>query len=186
MVFVLALALALVLAACQGDGRNCVRLPMGAWYCMVAGPWAEFSVEQATTVSYQGKPVHLITRIESDKKGLQFAGLSPLGQTLLRISWENDALAAELPPALQGRLNPVLFPALLQMALWPAEQVRGGLASGLVLIDADGRRIIRDGQQDIVIISWEGKTLPYRQLRFELPSAELVIEARTLEEVEAP
>lgn len=179
-------ALALCLAACTGGTGNCARLPGGGQYCLVDGPWPEFTAEQAATVSYRDKPLHLITRIQSGRDGLRFAGITPLGQTLILVSWENGVLRSELPPALADRLDAALFPALLQLATWPAGRVREGLSERLALIEKDGQRIVSDGQQNILIVSWEGKTLPYERLRFEAPAARLLIEARTVDEAAAP
>jgi hypothetical protein len=179
-------ALLLFLTACSGGSGNCTHLPGGGQYCLVEGPWPEFTAEQAATVTFQDKPQHLITRIQSGQDGLHFAGITPLGQTLIQVSWENGVLRSELPPALVDRLDPALFPALLQLATWPATQVRKGLSDHLELIETDGQRIVSDGQKNILIVSWEGKTLPYERLRFDAPAARLLIEARTLDEMAAP
>ena len=91
-------ALALLLTACAGGQGNCARLPAGGQFCLVDGPWPEFTVEQATTVSYQDNSLHLITRLQSGREGLRFAGVTPLGQTIIQISWENGVLRSEMPP----------------------------------------------------------------------------------------
>lgn len=178
---VIAALLALFLSACTGSG-NCVRLPAGAQYCLMDGPWPEYSAEQAATVSFQDKTMRLITRVQSGEKGLHFAGVTPLGQTVIQVSWENGALHGDMPPPLSDRLDGRLFPALLQIATWPAEEVRKGLPGGLALIEKEGRRIVSDGQQDILIVSWEGKTLPYQRLRFEAPAVRLLIDVQTLDD----
>ena len=179
-------ALTLLLAACTGGTGKCAHLPGGGRYCLIEGPWPEFAAEQATDVIYGDKPLRLIARIQSGKDGLRFAGVTPLGQTLLQISWENGTLRSELPPALADRLDAGLFPALLQLATWPAAQVREGLSDGLTLIEKDGQRIVSDGQKNILIVSWEGTSLPYQRLRIEAPAARLLIEARTLDEAPTP
>ncbi len=179
-----AMALTLGLAACVGSDGHCVSLPGGGHYCLRDGPSPEFSAEQDATVSYGDKPFHVIVRIQSDREGLRFAALTPLGQTLAQVSWENHMLLAELSPALEGRLNGALFLTLIQVATSPAEQVRAGLSERLVLIEKDGQRIINDGQRDVLVVSWEGRTLPYERLHFEAPTAGLIIEARTLKEAE--
>lgn len=182
----IALAAALLLlAGCHGN-ENCARLPGGAQYCLVDGPWPEFSTEQAATVTFHNNSLHLITRIESGKNGLHFAGITPLGQTLIQVSWENGVLRSEMPPALADRLDAALFPALLQLATWPLERAREGLPNHLQLIETQGRRIVSDGQNEILIISWGGNTLPYERLRIEAPGARLLIDARAVEGEQAP
>lgn len=178
--------LTLLIAGCGATGGHCARLPAAGQYCLRPGPWPDFAAEQAATVNYRNQAWQLLARIESGRDGLRFAGLSPLGQTLIQISWENGALRAELPPALDGRLDGALFPALLQMAVWPAERVREGLSDRLELIEEEGRRIIRQDRQELLIISWEGKTLPHQRLRIEAPGVGLSIDARTLAPAEAP
>lgn len=171
----------LLLAACAPVGEQCARLPGNGRYCLIAGPWPEFAAEQASTVTLKGKTLRMIARLSAGPEGLRFAGLSPLGQTLFQISWENSALRAELPPALEGRIDPALFPALLQIATWPAERIREGLSEGLELIDTPGRRVIRNATEEVMIVSWEGNQLPYARLRVEVPAASLIIDSRTLE-----
>lgn len=182
----LVLMSALLLAACASDTGNCLRLSVGAKYCLVDGPAPEFETEQAATITYSGNTMHMLTRIRSDKDGLHFAGVTPLGQTLLQVSWKNDVLHAQLPPGAADRLDGALFVALLQLAVWPAERVRDGLSDRLTLIEQSGRRIISDGDRTLLTISWEGTTLPYDRLRFEAPAAHLLIDAHVLSEADAP
>lgn len=172
---------ALIVAACAPTSENCARLSGNGRYCLLAGPWPEFAAEQASVVTFKGKTLRMIARVAAGPDGLRFAGLTPLGQTLFQVSWENSKLHAELPPALDDRLDPALFPALLQIATWPTERIREGLSEGLELLDAPGRRVIRNSGEDILIVSWEGNHLPYARLRFEVPAAGLVIDSRTLE-----
>lgn len=176
----------LLLSACAGDAGNCVRLSGGARYCLVDGPGPQFETEQAATVTYSGNTMHMLTRIRSGKDGLHFAGVTPLGQTLIQVSWENSVLHAQLPPGAPNRLDGALFVALLQLAVWPAERVREGLSDQLTLIEQNGRRIVNDGDRTLLTISWEGTTLPYDRLRFEAPAARLVIDAHVLNEADAP
>ena len=75
-------------------------------------------------------------------------------------------------------------PRYFQLATWPVERAREGLLVGLVLLDRPGGRVVNDGHQDLLIISWEGDVLPYRRLRFDVPSMGLHIDARTLEELQ--
>ncbi len=177
----LLLGAALIVAACAPTSENCARLPGNGRYCLLAGPWPEFSAEQASAVTLKGKTLRIIARVAAGPNGLRFAGLSPLGQTLFQVSWENSQLHAELPPAFDGRLDPALFPALLQIATWPAERIREGLSEGLELVEVPGRRVIRSASEEVLIVSWEGNQLPYARLRFEVPAANLIIDNRTLE-----
>ena len=181
---VVAVAALTLFAACMPTNEQCVRLPNKGRYCLVAGRGPEFAAEQTSTVSFRGKTLRLIARIASGRDSLHIASLSPLGQTLFQVSWENSTLRAEMPSALDGQVDAALFPALLQIATWPAEHVRKGLSEGLELIEEPGRRVIRSGPDDVLVVSWEGNQLPYARLRIEAPMQGLTIDSRTLEAVE--
>ncbi len=170
----------LAISACTLIDHRCAHLPGGGSYCLVSGTWPEYTTEQTSTVTVNGKTLHMITRIASGPAGLRVAGLSPLGQTLFQIEWSDSLLRAELAPAVKGRLDPTLLPALLQIATWPADDVRRGLCAGLELIESTDRRSIRSGQNDVLILSWTGARLPYEHMRIEIPAVGLRIDNRAL------
>ncbi len=168
-------------SACTPGGEACARLTGSERYCLVTGPWSAYASEQASTVTLADKTLRMIARIEAGNQGVHFAGVSPLGQTLFLVSWDNSALRAEFPPALAGRLDPVLFLALLQIATWPAERIREGLSTGLELREQPGRRVVRGENGDVLIVSWEGSELPYPRLRIDVPALNLTIDNHALE-----
>lgn len=182
---ILSMLLLLFLAACTSGNGNCPRLPGIGAYCIVEGPWPEFETEEAATITYAGKPSQLITRTASGKDGVRFAGITPLGQTLFNVALESGTIQASLPPGMEGRIDGALFIALLQIAVWPAEDVRRGLQTDLVLVDGPGKRIIRRDDNDLLTITWEGNALPYQRMRFEAPEARLIIDAAMMAETEA-
>jgi len=171
-----------LLAACQPAPPGCARLPGEGSYCLQNAAGPTFSTLQQSILTAGKHRLTLLTRIENDGRGLRFAGMTPLGQTLLAVSWENGVLQAELPSALASRLDPALLPALLQIALWPASEVRAGLSPELELIEEAQRRRLRrkDSGDDILDISWEGN-LPYQRLRIVAPAG-FAIDARAIEE----
>lgn len=172
--------LALLLAACQPAPPGCARLPGGGSYCLQSTDGPAFATLQQSLLSAGSQRLTLLTRIESDSRSLRFAGITPLGQTLLNVSWENGALRADLPPALADRLDPALLPALVQLATWPVASVRAGLSADLELIDEPQRRRLRrpGSEEDLLDISWEGN-LPYQRLRIAAPGG-LAIDARAV------
>ena len=182
---ILLMLIMLSLAACTNGNGNCPNLPGVGTYCIVEGSWPDFETEEAATITYAGKPTQLITRTASGKDGVRFAGITPLGQTLVNVSLESGIIRASLPPGLEGRIDGALFIALLQIAVWPAEDVMRGLQKDLVLADSPGKRVIRRGDSDLLTITWEGNTLPYQRMRFEAPEARLTIDAATVAGAEA-
>lgn len=174
------LCAALLTGACATTD-SCSSLPGNSRYCLVEGPWPEYAAEQISTVTLRNQTLRMITHIESSKSGVRFAGLSLLGQTLFLVSWENSSLRADVPPAVKGQIAPSLFPALLQIATWPAERIREGLSENLELLELPGRRILRSEQSEVLIFSWEGSQLPYQRMRIEVPAMNLIIDNRALE-----
>lgn len=182
---ILLMIILLSLAACTSGNGNCPRLPGIGTYCIVEGPWPDFETEEATTITYAGKPTQLITRTASGQDGVRFAGVTPLGQTLVNVSLESGIIRASLPPGMEGRIDGALFIALLQIAVWPAEDVRRGLQTGIALVDSPGKRVILRDDNDLLTITWEGNTLPYQRIRFEAPEARLTIDATAVAGTEA-
>ena len=166
----LLILLALAQTACQPAPPNCARFPGTGTYCLQTETGPAFSTLQHSVLTVGEQRFTLLTRIENDDSGLRFAGMTPLGQTLLNVSWENGVLRADLPPKFAARLDPAWLPALLQIALWPVESVRAGLSPELDLVEENaGRRLRQTGAgeaRDLLKISWEGD-LPYHRLRIE-------------------
>lgn len=179
------LLLLALLAGCAADDPACARLPTGR-YCLQNQAGPEFSVDQSVRLM-RGKEGHtLLARVQSGADGLHFVGLTPLGQTLAAVSWRGRHLDASLPPALEGKVAPALFPALLQIAYWPAAEVKAGLSSDLSLVERpDGRRILA-GEREVLAVTWSGSRAPFDALHFQLPDVDLVIDAQSLPEAPQP
>ncbi|RZI43910.1 DUF3261 domain-containing protein [Herbaspirillum sp. HC18] len=178
---------ALLLCGCTAAGGGCVPLAFGARYCLADAAGPEFETEQAVTVTHSGQStVHMIVRIRSGKEGFHIAGITPLGQTLFQLSSDNRTLQSQLPPGAEGRIDGTLLAGLLQLAIWPADQVRQGLPDDVSLIERPGERIIHVGTKKLMTISWEGTALPYSHMRVDAWDAQLVIDSRELNNTEAP
>lgn len=187
LIFLLLISLtSLFLTACAPAAPGCANLPGGGSYCLQNGAGPNFSTLQQSVLTAGKQRMTLLTRIENDARGLRFAGMSPLGQTLLFVSWENGILRADLPPEMAARLDPALFPAMVQIAMWPVEAVRAGLSPELELIAEPNRRRLRPkdagSDSDILDISWEGN-LPYQRLQIVAPAG-MRIDARALDDAE--
>ncbi|HRE17921.1 MAG TPA: DUF3261 domain-containing protein [Rhodocyclaceae bacterium] len=171
-----------LLSACLPGGDSCPTLPGGAPYCLQTAP-QHFATLQKTSIRFGSQQLTLLTRVESDVKGLRFVGLTPFGQTIMSVSWENGRVHAELPPALQGKLDPAVLLALIQIAQWPAEQVRAGLGPHWNMTETPNRRQLQLATQDetMLDIRWEGSP-PYARLTISAPANGFQMEATRLDD----
>jgi hypothetical protein len=169
-----------LLAGCESNGGRCVSLAPGANYCLAEGDGPHFDTEQASTISYAGNTMRMITRIHSDEDGLHFAGVTPLGQTLLHVYAGKQGIKAQLPPGMEDKVDGAMFAALVQLAMWPVSDVCEGLRGGLTLLEDPGRRSILQGEKILLTVSWEGTDPPYDIVRFDIPAARVTVESRTL------
>lgn len=172
---------ALLLSGCTSDSGNCVRLSLNAKYCLSVAPGPFFDTEQASTVSYGGNTVHMITRIQSGEDGLRFAGITPLGQTLMQVIADKHGVKSQLPPGTAGKLDGALFVALVQLATWPADEVRQGLRGGLTLDEQTHSRTILENDKALLTVTWEGNQPPFDKLSVEIPGAQVKVDSRTLD-----
>jgi hypothetical protein len=182
MKHLLAALLALTLGACATPPAGCLRLAPDGWYCPAFAAWATFETEQATTVRFRGQSIQLLTRIRSDGDSVQLVSISPLGQTLISASWRQGQLSADLPPGLNGRIDPALLPGLLELALAPADMVRPRLGGNLSLDEGEGHRKLLSGRGKEIEINWRGSALPYESLKIDIPPLGLVIDSQVIEE----
>ena len=121
----------MLLAACQpAPEAGCARLPGGGQYCLQSAAGPRFETLQESRLSAGDQHHTLLTRLGNDDTGLHFAALTPLGQTVFSVSWENGALRATLPDALTGRIEN-LFDRSYQTA-WGYNQPGIGAYAGIV------------------------------------------------------
>lgn len=180
----LAAAIASLAAGCATH-PECTRLPGGGGYCLQpTTDTPPFNLLQRTTLSFGERRETLLARIESDAAGLRFVALTPMGQTLFRLLWDNRNIVADLPPALAGRMEPALLPALVQIANWPAAAVRAGLQAGSRLAEQDGGREVRVGDDAVLLTECLGG-IPCRRLHLSAPAAGFVLDADTVPEAAA-
>lgn len=185
----LASVLLLTLSACIGGDPHCPRLPGGGRYCLQPAPELHISMLQKTQLRFGDQQLTLLTRIENDAAGMRFVGLTPLGQTLMSVSWENGILTAALPPALQSKVDPALLLALVQIAQWPSSQVRVGLEPAWELTETPRGRHLRLTETNNIMldIAWEGdisSAANANKITIRAPDAGFRLEAVRLEESE--
>uniref|UniRef100_UPI00272DE7F4 DUF3261 domain-containing protein n=1 Tax=Propionivibrio sp. TaxID=2212460 RepID=UPI00272DE7F4 len=84
------LAVALLVAGCDDDGSSCTTLPGGPRYCLqTTDSIVPFDVQQKVDVSFDSRRETMIAQLEADAGGIRFAGMTPFGQKLLQVSFDN-------------------------------------------------------------------------------------------------
>ncbi len=176
------LAAAAALAACVAPvPPGCAALPGGGRYCLQRSDTvAQFAVTQEVHVGAGGRDDMLIASVEADAAGLRFAGLTPLGQKILVVAYDNREVHAELAPGVDKRLDPALLLALLQLALWPEPAVAAGLAPPLRLGEQGTRREVRDGDRVLLAIERKGEPPACRHLDIDVKDLGLTLRIDTL------
>ena len=170
----------LAVAACSGVDPGCARLPGGGSYCLQPTTLiAPFEVQQRVDMTFNGQRETMIVELEVDAEGMRFAGLTPFGHKLVQAHYDNLQVTADVLP--DKRLDPVLLFAFLQIALWPADSVRGGLDGALRLGESVSKRQVFKDDRLIVDVSYTGIRPPYGNMRIDFPLAGMEIEVTTLD-----
>jgi len=169
----------LAASACTPDDERCAQLPGGARYCLQpTSLLAPFEVQQKLEITYGGQRETLIVELEVDANGMRFAGLTPFGQKLVQASYDNRTVTASRLP--DKRLPPALVLAMLQMAWWPAANVRAGLGDAAVLDEGGGQRTISADGKLLVEVGYTGGP-PARDMHIAFPPAGIEIDITTLD-----
>ena len=143
---ILLLAVAALAAGCGGDSDpRCTVLPGGVGYCLQTTDGVPpFDVQQRIDMSFRGQQQTLILQTESDDAGVRVVGMTPLGQTLLQLDFDNRQVTAV---SSIKAISPVMLMALVQIGGWPVERVRQGIDPALTIEEsAAGRTVWRDGR----------------------------------------
>lgn len=170
-----------LLACAPSTPDNCAGLPGGGRYCLQpSGAAAPFDALQSVTIEAGGRRHTLIASIESDASGIRVAALTPFGQKLFALAYDNTGVRLEAAPPADLRLDPTLLLALLQLAQWPGRATAAGLAPPLRLESEGGRRRVVDGDRVLLLIERDGQAPPYRRLRIAAPAFGYAVEVETL------
>lgn len=178
------LLVTLITALLAGCGEeNCPALPGGITYCLqTPGSGPKLAALQHVVIEANGHRDVLLARIENGNDKFVFVGLTPVGQTVLTLTWDGKQARAAWPPGVEPRIAPAALVAMMQMALWPVEVTRRGLPRHAVWQEDAGRlRLSVDGQA-VVEIERRGQTAPYDSIALALPAARLGLNITTLPE----
>ena len=180
-IFAPALLFLALLASCALN--RCPTLPGGVSYCLqspASGP--SFSAVQQVVIGEGGQQETLLAYIENNPQRLALVGLSPLGQTVLRVTWDGEQIVASGPPGMGPPVNPAVLVAVLQFGLWPADAVRAGLPENAVWKDGATNGQLSCQGKSLLTLHRTGQAAPYDTLSVTLQPAELLINMHTLTE----
>ncbi len=174
------LLLCACLAACGDDNPRCPRLPGGGRYCLqTTAQTLPFDVQQKLDITFNGRRETMIAQLESDALGMRFAGMTPFGQKLIQLDFDNETIKAVTFPG-KG-FDPALLLALVQIASWPLDGVQAGLDDSTVAEEGHGqRRLVRNGKELIVIGYTRGHP-PHGDMFIQLPEAGVELSVENLE-----
>ena len=142
-----------------------------------------FEVQQKIDVAFNGRQETMIAQLEVDAAGMRFVGMTPLGQNLVRASFDNSEIWADGVAIKQ--LDPVLLFALIQLASWDAGQVRAGLGGSADLEEAEGRRSLVKNGKAVLQIGYTRGRPPSGDMNIGLPDIDVEFRIVTLNESDA-
>ena len=137
-----------------------------------------FDVQQKVELGFNGRRETMIVELEVDAEGMRFVGLTPFGQKLIEGGYDNHTVRATLVP--DKRLSPSLLLAMLQICLWPANEVRAGLGDSALVEESAGQRQILVNGKPVLQVSYTGGLPPATNMRIVLPAAQMEFEVTTL------
>ncbi len=181
---ILLLLLPLLLAGCRRPATTRVYLAPGMPFRLCppeAGP--DLSVTQEVVFQFPGgRRETALAAIENQGGRLSLVASTPLGQTLFVVRAQDGEVKVDARIPLPGDLDPRVLPALVQLALWPAEALRAGLGPEARLEQDGARRTLLYQDKVVWTVIWEGTAPPYRRLELTNPVLGLSVRVRTLED----
>jgi hypothetical protein len=157
----------------------CVALNAQASYCLQhPSALGEFTALQRVDFHWQDRTETTLTEIECDASTMRMAVLTPMGQKLLEVRYAPPRVEQLAGPA--SRLDPAMLIALVQMALWPADNVQAGLRGPVEWRSGNGNRQLFVSGKPLVEMEFDG-TLPYpERLTMRIESPRMQLDIRTL------
>jgi len=173
--------LIVTLAGCRDD--NCIDLSGAASYCLLPAEQAPtVSLTQQVQLDWNEQRFTLLSVLEADQKNTTLVMLNPVGQTLFSVKQDAQGVTTKAAMKLPSGFDPKILLAMIQLALWPEQKIRAGLAPASCLrleVAPDSRQLKCDGQP-VLSVSYRNAQLTSYQLKwFSVP---LQIEATAVNE----
>ncbi len=183
LIFPLLLATALLSTSCMRQDSRCTNLMGNGRYCLqTTTVIAPFEVQQKVEATIKGHHETMVTEIEVSAEGMQMIALTPFGHKSVHVSYNNEGAKAVVSP--DERLDPTLIIAMIQLALWPVDNVRKGLEAPLHLEESAGKRRYLDNDKLVLEVQYADVMTPTNKFQLSFPSAGLNLDVETLPEVE--
>lgn len=128
------LTLLLLLCACRYPNlEGCPALSNEIGYCLLPPEQTQtLSLMQKIQIEWkqkgsapaETKQLTLLSVLEADPRKTILVMLNPVGQTLYRVEQDKQGVISQTTLKLGTEFDPAILLALVQWALWPADQVR--------------------------------------------------------------
>lgn len=183
LMFLLLLTTMLLSTSCTRQYSRCVNLMGNGRYCLQPTTTvAPFEVLQKVDATLKKRHETMISNIAVNGEGMQIIILTPFGQKLAHVSYNNVEAKAVVSP--DSRLDPTLMIAMIQLALWPADSVRKGLSTPMILEESDGHRHYLANDNLVLDVSYANAMVPANKFNFSFPAVGLILDIETLPEIE--
>jgi hypothetical protein len=172
----------LVLTGCASG--NTVNLAPGYTYTLrspASGP--QFTAVQEIVIQApDGREERLVSQLENDATSMRLAAFTPLGQTLLTVRYDGRSVQTASPMPVPPAFDARFVLALIQLALWPENEVAEGLGVGVTLTSGANAREVQGGGRILWTIKTAGASVPYDTVDMRSVGARLGLRITTLPE----
>lgn len=183
LMFLLLLTTMLLSTSCTRQDSRCVNLMGNGRYCLQPTTTvAPFEVLQKVDATLKKRHETMISNIAVNGEGMQIIILTPFGQKLAHVRYNNVEAKAVVSP--DSRLDPTLMIAMIQLALWPVDSVRKGLGEPLLLEETVGHRRYLAKDKLVLDVSYANAMAPANKLNLSFPTVGLMLDIETLPEIE--
>jgi hypothetical protein len=183
LMFLLLLTTMLLSTSCTRQDSRCANLMGNGRYCLQPTTTvAPFEVLQKVDATLKKRHETMVSDIAVNGEGMQIIILTPFGQKIAHVSYNNVEAKAVVSP--DSRLDPTLMIAMIQLALWPVDIVRKGLSAPMLLEESDGHRRYLAKDNLVLDVSYANAMAPANKFNFSFPAVGLILDIETLPEIE--
>lgn len=174
----------LLLVGCAPASERCAWLDRDARYCLQpTHTTTPMDQRQRLDLRLGGEQHTLLADVWVDAEQQQLVLVTPLGQTVAQLVFDNQSARLQGPPLpWPTPLPPAALLAMVQIAWWPAAHVQAGLDRGWTLLDSPGLRTLRSphGNADWLQIRYEPESGPTRRVTMRLPQRAMELDIEVL------